>query len=266
MPPFGHRVARVDRDVEQRGFELARIGQHDRAVRRDGDLDRDALVERAPQHVGERMQQGADVERIRLQHLAPRKGQQLARQLGAAPGGARRGADELLAVRVVGERGKLLEHLQIALDDGEQVVEVVRDAAGQLADAFEPLRVAQVLLRLRPLQAGGQKVAERLEKAHLVVAERPVLARAHRQHADGPAAIGQRHRQSADQARVEIGLRHRETRLAAVVGNVDRPRPGTGRSRATCRADSRTVSPGRSPGTEPTALATRNSRWSFSSR
>ena len=45
----------------------------------------------------------------------------------------------------VGERA--LHRLQIADDDGQQVVEVVRDAAGQLADRLHLLRLRKLLLR-----------------------------------------------------------------------------------------------------------------------
>ena len=39
------------------------------------------------------------------------------------------------------------ERLQIADDDGQQVVEIVRHAAGQLADALHLLRLGELLLR-----------------------------------------------------------------------------------------------------------------------
>ena len=110
----------------------------------------------------------------------------------------------MAGVHVALEPRQLLEHLQVALDDGQQIVEVVGDAAGELPDALQALRVAQVLLGLRPLQAAREQVAERLEEANLVVAESAVLARAHCEHAHGPAAIGQRHRERADQPFVEI--------------------------------------------------------------
>jgi hypothetical protein len=48
-------------------------------------------------------------------------------------------APELLRIAVLRQRGQFFEHLQVALDHGEQVVEVVRNAAGELADAFQPL-------------------------------------------------------------------------------------------------------------------------------
>ena len=42
---------------------------------------------------------------------------------------------------LVGQLGA--QPLHAATDDHQQIVEVMRDAAGQLADRFEPLRLAQ---------------------------------------------------------------------------------------------------------------------------
>ena len=42
------------------------------------------------------------------------------------------------------------DELAVAGDDGEQVVEVVRDAAGQHADGFHFLRLPELLLQLHP--------------------------------------------------------------------------------------------------------------------
>ena len=64
------------------------------------DLDADPLVERAPQHVGERMQHRAGIDGERLQHLPAREREELARQLGAAPRCAARGGEQLAAVAV----------------------------------------------------------------------------------------------------------------------------------------------------------------------
>ena len=169
------------------------------------------------------MQQRARVDPGRLQNLPAREGEQLARELRAAPGRARRRADQLLAVGVPRKRRQLFQHLQIALDDGQQVVEVVRDAAGQLADAFQALRVLERLFALRTLQARGQQIGERFEEAHLVVAENLRGTRADGQRADRAAAVLQRHRQHAGQPCIEVGTRYGEALLAAAVGDDDRP-------------------------------------------
>ena len=101
----GHRVARVDGDVEQRRLELARVGQHRRAAGRPP-RPRCGCAGRAC-GAACRPASGsscADVHRARLQHLAAREREQLAGELGAAPRGARGRADQLLAVGVVGQR------------------------------------------------------------------------------------------------------------------------------------------------------------------
>jgi hypothetical protein len=192
-------------------------------VRRCRHLDADALIERAPQHVGQRLDQLADIDLGRAELLAPREREQLAGQLGAAPTGPRGGGDHLLRAGVGCERGMVLQHLQVALDHGQQVVEVVRDAAGQLADAFHALRMVQRLFALRALQACRQQVRQRFEEVQLVGAEALGLARAHRQHADDLAAVDQRHREGADQPLLQVIGRHREALLGAVVGHRHRP-------------------------------------------
>ncbi len=47
--------------------------------------------------------------------------------------------------------GQLLQEVEIADDDRQQIVEVMGDAAGQLADGLELLRLAQLFLELHPL-------------------------------------------------------------------------------------------------------------------
>ena len=45
----------------------------------------------------------------------------------------------------------LFQELQIADDDGEQIVEIVGDAAGELAHGLHLLRLAELLLHLPAL-------------------------------------------------------------------------------------------------------------------
>ena len=90
---------------------------------------------RSADHVGERQDFGA-------QRLAAREGKQLAHQIGGAIG-------VLLDVHDVGE-GRIgravLGEQQIgeADDGGQHIVEVMRDAAGQLADRLHLLALRQL--------------------------------------------------------------------------------------------------------------------------
>ena len=194
--------------------------------------------------------------RAGLQHLAAREREQLAGQLGAAPGGARGRADELLAARCPAAAGSSSQHLQVALDDGEQVVEVVRDAAGELADALEPLRMRSAPL---PLARAAGSLASRLhsdsQEVHLVVAEALRLARAHGQQ-----------RRSCDRGRtaaprvllVDALCRGTPPASAKRVSCASRPQHrlaarGPAHSRAACRAGSAAAAPSSAPASEPDA-------------
>ncbi len=95
------------------------------------------------------VQQRIQVDDPRLQHLLPAERQQLPREADGARSAAFQDLGEQLAVRIAGVEA--IEHqLAVAVDHREQVVEVVRDAAGQPADRFHLLRLTELLLQ--PLQ------------------------------------------------------------------------------------------------------------------
>ena len=107
------------------------------------ELDLDVLAERAAHqrlHAGEQFR---DVGRARLEHLPAAEREQPPRQVGAALG---RHAHRF------GERAQLVveqagQHVGVEQDRGQQIVEVVRDAAGELAERFDPLRLGELRLR-----------------------------------------------------------------------------------------------------------------------
>ena len=107
-----------------------------------GPIRRRSIVSMPRDHVAER-------EQPRARGLAAAEGQQLPRQPGAA-------IDRLLDLRrLVARRivGRQLHQQQVgrAHDAHQDVVEVVRDAAGEAADRFELLRLPQLFLERAPL-------------------------------------------------------------------------------------------------------------------
>ena len=87
----------------------------------------------------------ADIDRLGIERLLAREGEQPLGQRFRPPRAAHRvvgGALQPLAVGAVVAAGAL-QRFEIADDDREEIVEVVRDAAGQLADAFHLLRLAE---------------------------------------------------------------------------------------------------------------------------
>ncbi len=146
------------------------------------------------QQLGGFHRQCIDVDLARLQRLLAGKGEQMLGQLRAALGGIVDQLGDRGELRPVGDR--VAENADGAGDDGQDVVEVVGDAAGQLADRVHFLRLPELGLgglllgqvaadeempphRLRPRSHPVQdhRVAvlvavARLEIAHLLAATR----------------------------------------------------------------------------------------------
>ena len=101
--------------------------------------DTDRAAERAGQQVRHAGHERIQIDRLGLQVLPARKGQQLAGQLGAVVGRASCILEQ--GVRAAA-RHMRAQQVDTAANGHEQIVELVRDTAGELADRFEPLAAA----------------------------------------------------------------------------------------------------------------------------
>ncbi len=150
-----HRVAGVDREIDDHLFELRDVDLDRPEVAAVHEVELDLLADQAPQQHGQIGQGVAEVEHLRPQRLAARECEQLAHQ--------RRGAGRvLLDLHDVLERriGRLVRVQQEVVrhhDGGQHVVEVVRDAAGELADHVHLLRLVDLVFQRPPL-GGLQQV------------------------------------------------------------------------------------------------------------
>ena len=157
--PLRHRVAGVDRQVDQDLLDLTGVGQDQgKAGGQVGD-QLDVLAEGADQQLLDAQDHVVDVEHARLDHLLAGERQQLVGQPGGPLGG-------LLDLRDVVADGLpaligcfpgdfLAGEGGVVGDDAEQVVEVVGDPAGELAEAFQPLGLVQVPFQLVPFGLGA---------------------------------------------------------------------------------------------------------------
>ena len=131
-------------------------------------LQRHVLAQKPSQHVGHVADDFIHVQSLGLDELAAAEGEQLPRQAGGALGG--------LGDLLRGARRRFLQsgrHQQrgVAVNDGEDVVEIVRDAAGKLADGLHFLRLAQLLLQ-PPLRRDVTKQAEQQQRMPVQFDER----------------------------------------------------------------------------------------------
>jgi hypothetical protein len=132
---------------------LARTGRVDareaqRLVRRQDDLD--VLADQPLQQLDHVAEERIQADHFGPQHLLAAEREQLPGEVGGAMAGAADLAQQL-AVGIAGIEA-VEGHLAESDDGGQQVVEVVRDAAGQLSDGFHLLRLPELLLE--PLQLG----------------------------------------------------------------------------------------------------------------
>ena len=145
-----HRVARVEAQVEKPVLELAGVDQNVPEIRAGDRFHRDFRPDRAPDKLFHAEDELIDVCGLRIERLAPRKGQQTMGQGRGAPDGALRRLHITVdfARTPLGDAG--LHEIEAALDAGQNIVEVVREAAGELADGLHLLRLPQRCL------GGGQ--------------------------------------------------------------------------------------------------------------
>src|SRR6201999_3613406 len=138
-----HGIACIQREIEESGFELRRInvakpqsifGLHLHFASRSDGLANEPL---------ELENELAGVDQLGGQRLPPRKRQELRRQLCSAINGALRRCGELADFANVGRR---LDEFKVPRDHRKQVIEVVPDAAGELADGLHLLALVELLL------------------------------------------------------------------------------------------------------------------------
>jgi hypothetical protein len=143
-----HRVARVEREVHDDLTQLTRVCIDGPEILLEARDDLDALTDRGTHHLQHILHDRVDVEQRRREQLFAAEREQLPSERGRP---VRRAGDSGQVLDR--DRGALpvahglcapvdLEHVHMPTDHGEQVVEVVCDAARQLADRLHLLRLA----------------------------------------------------------------------------------------------------------------------------
>jgi len=158
--------------IEHRIGQLAGIHPDVPDRRIDHGFQSNARSQGAVQQFGDFPQLLARGQQAWLQGLLAGKRQQAASQIGAAPSGVHRRVPGSIQVRIVPQ--PLFQHGQIAQDDGQEVVEIMGDAAGELTDRLQFLRLVQGHLGLPVF---GQVLVEHETADHHLVGHRLQAAR-----------------------------------------------------------------------------------------
>ena len=143
LPPLRHGVFGVDDEIHDDLLELAGIGASAADGGSEAGGEFDIFADEGAQetlHVGD---DGVDVDDFEFEKLFAAEGEELAGQSGGAVGGLLNGFG--FGMQRMAE-GELVEHdLGVSADDHEEIVEVVGDAAGEAADGFHFLGLAELV-------------------------------------------------------------------------------------------------------------------------
>ncbi|KAF1854083.1 hypothetical protein Lal_00005300 [Lupinus albus] len=141
-----HGIARVDGKVDQRILQLGLVDDGPAVPPLFRHADGNGAGEGPAQQNRHVAQQTAQFDGFRLQRLLAGEGEQAAGDVGAAAAGALGRLQ--IGVEPLHRRVAVARRRQVADDDRQQIVEVVRQPAGQLADRLQPLRLHQLALGL----------------------------------------------------------------------------------------------------------------------
>ena len=153
-----HRVAGVEHEVHQHLLELAAVGEHVDGLGGRDDRERDVLAERAVEQPLRLERDAVDVDGLEPEVVVAAEDQQLPREVRRALGGAHDLAD-VGRGRVLGA-DLLADELGVVEDHGQQVVEVVRHAACELAERLHALRALERRLERLLLLARADAVGD----------------------------------------------------------------------------------------------------------
>ena len=142
-PAARHRVAGVDHEIDDHLLDLRAVGVDRRQVGRRAQRELDVLTDEAPQQARELGDDGVEIQPRRLQDLFAAEGEQLLSERGRPLPGLL----NLHQIRPIRIRFGAVadEQLGVAENGRQQVVEIVRDAAGKPSNALDLLRLRQTL-------------------------------------------------------------------------------------------------------------------------
>ncbi len=132
-----HRVARVQQEVDERHLDLPGVRETRREVPVQARFEADGRTQGALRERAHRGDEGVQVHHAAVELLPAGEGEELPGQaLGARDGLAHAQGQVVPPLRAV----RLLHQFEVPGDHHQQVVEVVRDAAGELPDGLHSLR------------------------------------------------------------------------------------------------------------------------------
>src|SRR5207253_8008157 len=142
---FRHRITGIDDQVQDDLFDLPRIRFDEAQSRLQDGLQMDVLADQGLEHGLKVRYYGIQVQHFQVLNLPAAEGQQLACQ-GCGPPSRFLDMLDVFASKEIGSEA--VDHkFTVAGNGRQQVVEVMRDAAGKPADRLHLLSLAKLLFK-----------------------------------------------------------------------------------------------------------------------
>ena len=143
--PVGHRITRVHRQVHEHLFKLSGVCFHERRICRERDDELDVFADRSTEELLDSNNYLVQVEYHRLQYLPASEREELACEFGCAFG---RHADLPKIILSCFFVIELFAHeRRIVRNNGQKIIEVVRNTSGELAKTLHALRLMKLPLK-----------------------------------------------------------------------------------------------------------------------
>ena len=142
-----HRVARIDREIQDHVLELIGVGVDPPQPASQHRLKDDVAPKGMPQQIRHAADQLVDLDRLRLQRLLPREGEQPLREQRGSPSALARRIEVAFCSRVA-IANAAASKIERADHHRQHIVEIVGDAARELAYSLHLLGLTERLLRL----------------------------------------------------------------------------------------------------------------------
>ena len=143
LAAIGHGVAGVDRQVDDRGFQLGLIDRARPDIAIELKFHDDLFAQRPFEQRVDRSDKRVDIQPARVERLLARIGKQPVRQRCGAVGGIGCIVDMADDPGIALAAQPPLGQIERAGDDCQHIVEVMRDAAGKMPDRIELFRLVQ---------------------------------------------------------------------------------------------------------------------------
>ena len=144
---LGHGIARIRRQAQQDGLELRLVSADRSELRRQFDVKHNVGPQCVVEQLADPVQHCGRIHRLAGERVTPRERQQAAADRAAPLDGSQHNARQ--PADFVGVRAVPFDQIRLASDGLQDIIDIMGDAAGELAESDHPVGMRR--LRLHPV-------------------------------------------------------------------------------------------------------------------